>query len=843
MLNETDDQKYEISPSDLNQSIVRVVFVSGVVAWSFFHSNAETVNEALEFDYFILSISYWFFSVAFFGWTYLGIQEIVPRLYIKTTTRSIGIIADLGAVSAYTAISGHHGVILYPIYLTCIIGYGYRFGIKYLYLSILVGTVFFSFALGVNEDISKTKSLILAYYLGLLLVPIYSASLLKKHKEVLERIKEVNEARSRFIANMSHELRTPLHAIISVTDILVEEADSVLESKRDRKAKLGMISDSAQHLLNLVNRVLDVASAEAGRELAAKFEMLNLYEVLLASLRICEPKAVEKNIAFYWYIDTSVPEYVSSSAEHLQEILINTIGNAVKYTKSGYVCVRVTAKRIGSTSHVSVNIVDTGIGISAKLLPTIFEPFTLGDDSAAREFSGSGLGLTITKQYIEYLEGEIFYESTEYVGTRCNIAFNFKDQEGALIKKGLPTNIPAVLVTPNEITEDERIAFERSGWNCRSTNDLHFVDMEDEFTQIIFVDEDFDDHHKVVIDELNRNYPNSLIIRYCSPESHPYPQHLVYNSSIRKCDVFDLRMINNLATTAFLNGRKDVVNSGPTNEPILDILVADDSPANLKTALMALESIGHSVVTVTNGEDTLSELETNRYDVALIDMHMPGMSGIEAAKFYQFTNPEVPTPIVILTADATSNAKIAAEEAGAAGYLTKPLRAFELRNAVNRFSRKNGSSGTHDRRLIHISAQRYESLPETLIDPREIRELKELGVKKEPLRAMILDFEIDSKKLIQLSYESSKNDDISAVKGYMHTIKGSSATVGAALLQLRAQQMEELSWTKISQNTDDLHQNLFKILDRSVAKLLQEVVVVKELLSKVVFRRLNQAAT
>ena len=208
-------------------------------------------------------------------------------------------------------------------------------------------------------------------------------------------------------------------------------------------------------------------------------------------------------------------------------------------------------------------------------------------------------------------------------------------------------------------------------------------------------------------------------------------------------------MINNLATTAFLNDRKDVVNSGPTNEPILDILVADDSPANLKTALMALESIGHSVVTVTNGEDTLSELETNRYDVALIDMHMPGMSGIEAAKFYQFTNPEVPTPIVILTADATSNAKIAAEEAGAAGYLTKPLRAFELRNAVTRFSRKNGSPGTHHRRLIRISAQRYESLPETLIDPREIRELKELGVRKEPLRAMIVDFEIDIKKLIR----------------------------------------------------------------------------------------------
>ena len=286
--------KYDIGPSDLNQSIVRVVFVSGVVIWSFINAGTDSVFEAMRFDYFVLSVNYWLFSLAFFTWTIFVLRRISAVSTITITTRAVGIIADLGAISAYTAISGQHGVILYPIYLTCIIGYGYRFGIRYLYLSILVGTAFFSIALGINQEISGTNSLVLAYYLGLLLVPIYSAALLKKHREVLDRLKEVNEARSRFIANMSHELRTPLHAIISVTDILEEEVGAKSDTESERRSRLRMIGDSAQHLLSLVNRVLDVASAEAGRGISAKFERINFYQIFLSALRICEPKALEK---------------------------------------------------------------------------------------------------------------------------------------------------------------------------------------------------------------------------------------------------------------------------------------------------------------------------------------------------------------------------------------------------------------------------------------------------------------------------------------------------------------------------------------------------------------------
>ena len=212
----------DIRPSDLDQAFVRVAFVSAVVVWSYVNAPASSPIEALHYKYFTLAFSYWTFSLLAYGWTYFFIQRVAPDSAALIASRIISIFADIGAISSYTAISDSFGVILFPVYLNSIIGYGYRFGVKYLYFTLAVAAVFFSIALLHNEYLRGSRELVFAYYLGMVLVPLYSASLLKKHREVLERIRDLNDARSRFIANMSHELRTPLHAIISVSDVLRE---------------------------------------------------------------------------------------------------------------------------------------------------------------------------------------------------------------------------------------------------------------------------------------------------------------------------------------------------------------------------------------------------------------------------------------------------------------------------------------------------------------------------------------------------------------------------------------------------------------------------------------------
>ena len=218
-----------------------------------------------------------------------------------------------------------------------------------------------------------------------------------------------------------------------------------------------------------------------------------------------------------------------------------------------------------------------------------------------------------------------------------------------------------------------------------------------------------------------------------------------------------------------------------------------------------------------------SELETQKYDVALLDVHMPGMSGTEASKLYQFSLPENPTPIVILTADATSSARLEAEEAGAVAFLPKPLRANELRAAVSRYSRKRVPPTTLKLNEKSFAGNTPYNLPNKLIDSRELEELKSLGVSKDLLREMIFEFEEDSKRIIESSLGAIMRKDIASVKDYMHTLRGSSATVGADLLRFRAQQLEEASYEELEKNFKIRYQNMMMILERTINALLTEI--------------------
>jgi two-component system sensor histidine kinase RpfC len=285
---------YSILPSDLGQSVVRVVLVSCVVIWTVVSASSRSPEALIGQPHFRFALLYWAVSIIALIWTavVLGKAARTSRLFLATRVASV--FTDVSAASVYTAISGEAGIILYPVYLTICIGYGFRFGVRYLYLALVISAVFFSFAAQANPYIADNEILVWAYYLGIAVVPLYSASLLNRHREVLERIREVNLARSRFIANMSHELRTPLHAIISVSDLLSEEQSPKRDEVDGTYQKLRMIGDSAQHLLNLVNRVLDIASADAGGLGNIELRNIELGKTILASLRICQLELPKK---------------------------------------------------------------------------------------------------------------------------------------------------------------------------------------------------------------------------------------------------------------------------------------------------------------------------------------------------------------------------------------------------------------------------------------------------------------------------------------------------------------------------------------------------------------------
>lgn len=810
---------YEVRPSDLSQAIFRVALVSCVVVWTAYIAASFSVAAMLDSPVFQFSILYWLLSVAVLIWTasVLHTAPVTSKLY--GITRTISVFLDVGAASFYTAISGEAGIILYPVYLTMSIGYGYRFGVRYLYLALGVSALFFSFAAKSNPYIGNNPSLLWAYYLGMILVPLYSASLLNKHREVLARIREVNSARSRFIANMSHELRTPLHAIISVSDLLTEEAEN--ERFLGTRHKLRMISDSAQHLLNLVNRVLDVASADAGGMGTVNPQPIDLEKTVLSSVRICQPNAESKGLNFYWYYDVQMPLTINSSSEYLQEIIINTVGNAIKYTNTGYVYVGVRVLPNHNDNRMIIEVTDTGIGISAKLLPTIFEPFTLGDDSAARRYAGTGLGLTLTKQFIEALNGDIKFDSVEGVGTRCVISLPCHAQDNPDPPK--PPTRECYLLTPRSIEPTEIETFTSAGWKCHVVSALPSPNKWANDLNALFIDTEFGAHLETVVDNCMTLDGRRMLVLYTKPAGYSNLHRLGINSVVRRGMEMDLRAAARLSAAMFDSDGVEIRTQKTVSLKGYRILIADDNHTNLRSARLALNSIGAATTTVDSGEKALAELESGDYDIAFVDLHMPGMSGIEVTQIYQYFLTDTRTPIVILTADATEAAKEEAQLAGSSGFLTKPLRVSDLRGAVLEYAlepnRGKASEGHHA-----VLAEPVQDNP-GLLDKAIVREFVDLGVSEDELDTMLADFVEDSQALIESWRKAARLRDHSEVRAIAHSLKGACATLGARRLKERINEITKTENELAIQDHIHFCDELSSLLERSAKELRENMLL------------------
>ena len=782
-LNDSNNSQIEVAPTDLSQSLFRVVLVTIILFWTYSRYDGHLTQIAKESRSFQFTVIYLGLSIAIFIWTYYFIQQRSPQSLIVRITRVVSVFTDIGAVSIYTAISGEHGIVLYPIFLTSSIGYGYRFGISYLFLALTLSAAGFTIAQSYNMYLANNPNLLIAFYLGIVVVPLYAANLLKRHRQILERMQIVDSARSRFIANMSHELRTPLHAIISVSDILSAEKYSSPVASDDYTNKLHLIRDSGHHLLKLVNRILDAASVDAAGVRGGNRSAISLDNTVLSALRICQPTAESKGLEFYWYFDLSLPQYIESSAEFLEEIIINTVGNAAKYTNDGHIFTRMTKIVNKDVAYLSIEINDTGIGIHPKLLPTIFEPFTLGDDRASRRYSGTGLGLTLTKQFVEHLGGTILIESTLGVGTICKILLPILS-----VDSGRPVSFGSQLKVLNglfistiEESDGRRRLFEKAGWNCRTITDISsIIELHCVSLDAIFVDASIGTQWPKVIHAARKRFPRTPIYAYGDvlPMSS---EDMRINSSLpieSQSALRRARVLSIAATMREIDGdeyQRDI----PSNTR--RILVADDNAINLKAARFALESRGHEITLVSSGDGALAALENGAYDLAVIDLHMPDMSGIEVSQIYQYLFVEHRTPIIILTADATSEAEFEAKRAGAIAVLKKPLHVSQFLAAVDEYAM--GRARPSDTQLNKTDTDYFNLDAEYLIDVSILSEFIDLGVGRDDLKDMLFVFETETQNLINELMHAYNEERGTDVRGAFHSIQGACGTMGAVALK------------------------------------------------------------
>lgn len=347
-------------------------------------------------------------TLSFFSGTLLIASSIILNPVKSPIRRVAGIFLDLTSLSILMFFVGEESVFMYALYLWIILGNGFRFGVNYLYVSLLVALIGFSIVISWGQywqDVEH-QPFALSLIILMLLVPLYAAFLINKLHAAIATAKFANEAKSRFLANMSHELRTPLNGVIGIAD-LIRETDL----NNQQREFVNIMHNSANTLLGLIENVLDISKIEAGK-ITIAHDDFDLHQLVNLMMQMQTPMGKAKNILVTSHIDAHTPFSLQGDPQHLRQVLINLMGNAIKFTNEGSVKLFIRpADNNPDKPRIRFEIQDTGIGIPESALATLFDHFTQVESSANRSISGTGLGTTISKELIELMGGEIGVET------------------------------------------------------------------------------------------------------------------------------------------------------------------------------------------------------------------------------------------------------------------------------------------------------------------------------------------------------------------------------------------------------------------------------------------------